>query len=129
MLKKVLFLFLLMNSVTWADSVILNTKDKVTLSGVLTSEEFPDANDQIETVNVLILDKPISTEEDDFGGPVTNAVKMQLNFLDTVKILDRYKKKRVKVTGKLFYPNTAHQHTEILMDVEKLVAVGNRTKK
>ena len=83
--------------------------------------------DEKEYPFILQLDNPIKVitgEDDNFNSDISHASEIQLvlnpNKVD-IESVKQYKNKHIKVKGTLFSAWSGHHHTEVLMDVHKIL--------
>ncbi|TAN62790.1 DUF4431 domain-containing protein [bacterium] len=101
-----------------------STIEEVELAGRLSSESFvkPDGKKGREVI--LTLRDPVSIDGDEFSGPKTGVIKVQLVFSNnrirgkTTRLLNR----NVRIIGILFHAHKPEHRAPVLMDVKKVAA-------
>lgn len=100
-----------------------STIEEVELAGRLSSESFvkPDGKKGREVI--LTLRDTVSIDGDEFSGPKTGVIKVQLVFSNnrirgkTTRLVNR----NVRITGILFHAHKPEHRAPVLMDVKKVV--------
>jgi len=103
----------------------------IKLSGVLKLRKYTNANGRMEKQPVLELTQKICVNEDPFGGPVKDISNVQIIFLPS-KFKNGYQmfiSKHVYIIGQLFYPQSSHHFTKILLEAYCLVEQNPKTGK
>lgn len=82
-------------------------------------------NDEQEYPFILLLDDPIKVIAEDadiYTSDISNVLEIQLVLnKDEVDIVKQYKNKHIKIQGTLFSAHTGHHHTDVLVDVDKIL--------
>lgn len=82
-------------------------------------------NDEQEYPFILLLDDPIKVIAEDadiYNSDISNVLEIQLVLnKDEVDIVKQYKNKHIKIQGTLFSAHTGHHHTDVLVDVDKIL--------
>lgn len=82
-------------------------------------------NDEQEYPFILLLDDPIKVIAEDadiYNSDISDVLEIQLVLnKDEVDIVKQYKNKHIKIQGTLFSAHTGHHHTDILVDLDKIL--------